>query len=136
MSDLIPQLHHDRPVVTPSDVAFELAISWRDWQSSQHHYREIVRFRLDEEQGRAPSRPNPRDWIGVEQDVSEAMQLQRTMVEERIDQFHQLTAQQRSTLTPDRRLECQNILLVWERQQDLERLSEHQNQERGGRGDD
>ncbi len=130
MPEPIPKLEHGRPVVTPADIAFELAISWRDLEASNHHYREIVQFRLDEERGAVIPNSDPRNWIGLEKEVAEALQLQKTVVEKNLGRFQALSAAERATLTPERRLECQTISLFWERQQALEQVSEHQRQER------
>jgi len=113
------EITRERNPSTPADLAFELAISWRDYQLVKHHYRDIAQTKIELDREKAALASGRADLLGLEADIGEALSLQRTATEKRITAFAKLSRDQRKTLAPEKRLECEYILLAWEREQEL-----------------
>ena len=107
------EIVRDRSPSTPADLAFELAISWRDYRMAQHHFQQIALGRL--ESGRS-------ERLGLENEIGEALSLQREATANHIKAFEELTPYQRKEIDPERRLECLHISLLWEREKELAAL--------------
>lgn len=116
-----PEIVRERYPSTPSDLAFELAISWRDYQMAQIHYQQIVQLRLDSEK---------ESLLGLEAEIGEALELQKAIAEKHLRAFEKLSQEERQHIEPERRLECLHIVALWERKHELAALIRTPEQER------
>lgn len=108
------------PTVTPPDLAFGLAISWRDYQLAKHHYQEISVNRQEFDQS----------LVGMEEEIAQVLDLQKQATVKYVAAFQNLSPSDRAKIVPERRLECLHILQCWQREQELEYISHQPSKER------
>lgn len=102
---------------TPSDLAFNLAIAWRDYRITQEHIGKIQDNSL-------------KKILGSEQEVDSALTIQKNALQKRMLIYQRLTSLERQQVPSKWQRECDNIIISFQREQELEKMRTTFNQER------
>jgi len=110
---------------TPNDLAFGLAIAWRDYLLAQRH---LQKTQLQQPEINGSHQLNlSRDdkWqklLGSEKEVQEALAIQQNSLKAKIQTYQQLTPLEQKQIPPEWQCECGKIIRTWDREQSLAAL--------------
>jgi len=110
---------------TPSDLAFGLAIAWRDYLLAQRHLHKIQLPQPEissSDQHNINADDKWQKLLGNEKEVQEALAIQQNSLKTKIQTYQQLTPLEQKQIPPEWQRECDKIIRTWDREQSLAAL--------------